>query len=60
MKDVELVNVYGGNHPPLTFFLFEDLPMVEFLICLTVGLTIVYSWHILAFLLCVTLSSIIN
>ncbi len=43
VKDVELVNVYGGEHPPLTFFLFEDLPMVEFLIYLAVGLTIVYS-----------------
>lgn len=38
-----MVNVYGGEHPPLTFFLFEDLPMVEFLIYLAVGLTIVYS-----------------
>lgn len=36
-------NAYGGDHPPLTFFLFEDLPMVEFLIYLAVGLTIVYS-----------------
>lgn len=42
MKDVDGQRLRGES-PPLTFFLFEDLPMVEFLIYLAVGLTIVYS-----------------
>lgn len=37
-----MVNVYGENIP--ANLLFEDLPMVEFLIYLAVGLTIVYSF----------------
>ncbi len=43
MKDVDGQRLRGENIPRLTFFLFEDLPMVEFLIYLAVGLTIVYS-----------------
>lgn len=43
MKDVDGQRLRGRTSPA-NLFLFEDLPMVEFLIYLAVGLTIVYSF----------------